>query len=128
MSKIYLIRHNHDNSYALGNLSFWYDRYFATSEEAVGYMLDKNSDNLTTLTDEDGEPINENLYRCENVILGGEAWSVGDTSLDMGDWTESVHEVECENPGELVTYLYYRRTTASCNLDAVVADLESILN
>ena len=88
--RIYTINHRDDagngrNNYSYGN--------YATQDEAIHAMIIANSDNLTPM-DGDGNAFEVPLYRLTNVVIGGEAWKPGDTSVDMGDYTEYVTEVD----------------------------------
>jgi hypothetical protein len=122
----FFIRHNHDYSYGMGNRSYWFSRFFTTEADAVTAMISSNSADITRLVDEDGNELNGNWYRDTNVIEGGEAWSVGDTSIDMGDWSESVIAVECRDPSAVLDFLQAHPHTTLDNLEAAIYNLEKV--
>jgi hypothetical protein len=86
----YTINHRDDagngrNNYSYGN--------YATQDEAINAMIAANMDNLATMNGDDNA-IEVPLYRLTNMIVGGEAWVPGDISVNMGDYTEYVTEVD----------------------------------
>lgn len=93
---MYTIHHRDDAGN--GRRDYDYGEY-ATLDEAINAMIAANMDNLTTGgdTDSDADAYSVPLYRLTNVIEGGEAWGPGDRSVNMGDYTETVVEIDDPN-------------------------------
>lgn len=87
---------NHRDDAGNGRRNYSYGNY-ATRDEAINAMIAANMDNLAPMDngiDADVNAYEVPLYRLTNMIEGGEAWEPGDASVNMGDYTEYVTEVD----------------------------------
>lgn len=106
LTEIYLIRRNVQQN------ASWYGDFYQTEEKAIAKMLDANQGILWL--DEQTES-HSAYYRVTNP--DSPAWVYGDTVLDLGDYSESVHHFVTPDPLGVLRYIYANRKASAADVE-----------